>query len=103
MYPRLQYYYSLIMASERFQRRIECLLDELDEAVSPFEWDSVRRCGQAVSAIDPGNSNGLTLLARVGRGLCSSEPPRMGRPESSTPSLIPVAKTDHHTSFGNGD
>ena len=55
------------MASERFQRRIERLLDEADEAISQFDWERVRQCAQAVLAIDPGNADGLTFLTTAER------------------------------------
>ncbi len=34
----LEHYYSLIMASERIQRRIERLLDQVDEAADQLNW-----------------------------------------------------------------
>ena len=51
------------MASERFQRRIERLLDEADEAIARYDWEAVRQAAQAVLAIDPDNSDGQTFLA----------------------------------------
>ena len=51
------------MATERLQRRIEQFLDEADEAVARYDWEAVRQAAQAVLAIDPDNSEGLTSLA----------------------------------------
>ena len=34
----LEHYYSLIMASERIERRIERLLDQVDEAADQHNW-----------------------------------------------------------------
>ena len=85
------------MASERFQRRIDRLLDEADEAISQFDWERVRQCAQAVLAIDPGNSDGLTFLATVERALAgSSVPPPTSEP--ATPTGTPAAPS----SFVNG-
>ena len=57
------------MVSERFQQRIERLLDEADQAIARYDWEAVRQAAQAVLAIDPGNSDGLTFLATVERAL----------------------------------
>ena len=60
------------MASERFQRRIERLLDEADEALARYDWEAVRQAAQTVLAIDPENGDGLTFLATVERALAST-------------------------------
>ena len=52
------------MASDRFQRRIERLLDEADEAISRYDWEAVRQAALAVLAIDPDNADGQTFLAK---------------------------------------
>ena len=62
------------MASERFQRQIDRLLDEAETALSRFDWQSVRQCAQAVLAIDPRNDDGLTFLAAAERALDTSSP-----------------------------
>ena len=51
------------MASERIQRQVERLLDEADEAITRFDWDSVHRIAQAVLALDPENTDGIAVLA----------------------------------------
>ena len=53
------------MVSDRFQRRIERLLDEADEAIAQFDWEKVRQCAQAVLALEPNNSDGMGLLAAL--------------------------------------
>ena len=60
------------MASERFQRRIERLLDEADEAIARYDWEAVRQAAQAVLAIDPENSDGVTFLAAPIAEACRS-------------------------------
>ena len=47
------------MVSERFQRRVERLLDEADEAIAKYNWEAVLQAAQAVLAIDPENGDGL--------------------------------------------
>ncbi len=88
------------MASDRMQRRIERLLDEADEAISRFDWEAVNNGAEAVLALDPGNADGLALLAAVERAKGGAKP--------TTPSLaedpgIPSAAVDAQPpSFANG-
>ena len=71
------------MVSDRFQQRVERLLDEADQAISRYDWEAVRQAAQAVLAIEPENSDRLTFLATVERilGLAPRElvPPSRSR------------------------
>jgi len=87
------------MASERFQRRIERLLDEADEAIARYGWEAVRQAAQAVLAIDPDYSDGLTFLAIVERALGHTLD---SSSSDSTPATAPTATPDFPTSFANG-
>ena len=40
------------MASERIQRRIDRLLDQIEQAMDQLQWETVRDCAQAVLALD---------------------------------------------------
>ncbi|MFB3120035.1 MAG: hypothetical protein ACE1Y2_05850, partial [Stenotrophomonas maltophilia] len=62
-------YYSSIMVSERFQQRVERLLEEADQAIARYDWEAVRQAAQAVLAIDPENSDGMAFFATVERTL----------------------------------
>ena len=53
------------MASERIQRRIEGFLDQIDEAESQGNWESVRALSQDVLDIDADNTE-AALYLRVG-------------------------------------
>ena len=88
------------MASERFQRRIESLLDEADEAIARYDWEAVRQAALAVLAIDPENSDGLTFLATVERALGRTQDSSSTEPATSTPTSAPTLY--HPTSFANG-
>jgi len=55
-------YYSLIMASERMQRRIERLLDQIDQAEVQGDWQSVHRLAQDVLKVDPDNGEAQVML-----------------------------------------
>ena len=84
------------MASDRFQRRIERLLDEADEAISQFDWEKVRQCAQAVLAIDPENVDGLRFLAIVERALSgSSDSPSTSPLPATTPSATTEMPSGH--------
>ena len=54
------------MANERVQRRIERLLDQLDEAESQGNWESVRDLAQDVLEIDPDNTEAGAYLRSLG-------------------------------------
>ena len=56
------------MVSARIQRRIEKLLDEADEAVATFDWDTVRQCAEAVLRLDPENPDAQTFLSAANPG-----------------------------------
>jgi phage-related protein len=51
------------MASERIQRRIERLLDQIEEAADRRDWPGVNRLAEDVRRLDPANSDGLAYLA----------------------------------------
>ena len=64
------------MASERIQRQIDRLLDQVEEAVELLDWDVVRSRAQAVLALDPENADAVTFLASAEGivGLSDSQP-----------------------------
>ena len=90
------------MPSERILRQIDRLLDEADAAISQFDWEEVRRCAQAVLALDPANTDGVAVLAAADRALLETSPSSSPSPLSalapseaesprpSTPSLPPA-------------
>ncbi len=50
------------MVSERIQRRIDALLDEVDEAVASADWAAVREKCDTVLRLDPDNSDARAYL-----------------------------------------
>ena len=64
------------MASDRVQRRIERLLDQVEEAIDQLDWEEVRGRAQAVLRLDPDNSDALSYLAAAERDL----PPQFTQP-----------------------
>ena len=83
------------MASERFQRHVERLLEEADDAISRYDWEAVRQAAQAVLAIDPENSDGLTFLATAEQAMGGSPSPQTSEP---TPAPTSTAAVDPHQS-----
>ena len=89
------------MASERFQRQIDRLLDEAEEALSRFDWERVRQCAQAVLAIDPENQDGSTFLAAAERAAVATEAP-VELASATTRPAIPAAQPEQPASFADG-
>ncbi len=92
------------MASERVQRRIERLLDQLDEAESQGNWESVRDLAQDVLEIDPDNTEAGAYLRSSGRRLeavtaTPNEPPSSAPPSSP---IVSDPQAPQPTSFANG-
>jgi hypothetical protein len=50
------------MPSERIQRRIDALLDEVDQAVADHKWEVARDSARAVLGMDPANADALAYL-----------------------------------------
>ena len=87
------------MASDRIQRRIERLLDQIEQAMDSLEWVTVRDCSQAVLVLDSINSDALSFLAAAEKVLGASsaeQPPARIIPQT------PVAALDQPTSFAAG-
>ena len=60
------------MASERVQRRIDRLLDQVEEAIDQLDWETVLARSQAVLALDPDNADAVNFLASAERALGSA-------------------------------
>ncbi len=74
------------MPSERVQRRIDRLLDEIDQAEADRDWGSVRNLAESVLDVDTDNAEATAYLTAANRWLGSAE--SGGDPN-------PPAKTDH--------
>ena len=57
------------MASGRFQRRINRILDQIEDAADLRDWVAVRQGAQDVLVFDPENADALTFLAAAERAL----------------------------------
>ena len=50
------------MPSERIQRQIDRLLDEVEEAMSGQDWEAVGERARSVLRLDPENQDALSYL-----------------------------------------
>ena len=110
------------MTSERVQRRISRLLEQIEDAMDELNWESVRNCSQAVLALDAENQDAVAFLAAAARALSSATverapgitatPPPMQAAPPPLPSVVPVPPPPpaqipavpavDYTSFANG-
>ena len=91
-------YYFPIMATERIQRRIERLLDQIEEAMDRLDWASVRDHAQALLRLNPENIDALTYLAAADREPVDSDPPAA----QSTTRSTSAPTQNQPTSFADG-
>ena len=57
------------MASERFQRRIDRILDQLEDAADRRDWPAVRQGALDLLVFDPVNEDAKNFLATARRAL----------------------------------
>src|SRR5262245_35840646 len=84
------------MRSERFQRQVERLLDQAEQAIAQREWQAAREYAEAVLRVDPDNPDALGYLAMAGGP---------SRPEGATPIVSDAPSGSGSrapTSFANG-
>ena len=85
------------MASERVQRRLERLLDQIDEAEADGNWESVHDLALDVLEIDAENAEANAYLKAAGRRVSRST----NAVQQSPPPLAPTAPDDQPSSFSN--
>ena len=101
-YPRHRYYHSLIMASERVQRRIDLLLDEADEAFAQDDWSRVGDRARRALLLDPENRDAINFLTAAERALSDSgEALSEAQAPAGPPLAPPKAAPIEPTSFAN--
>ena len=57
------------MASERFQRRIDRILDQIEDAAARRDWSAVRQGALDLLVFDPENEAARNFLAAAQRAL----------------------------------
>ena len=95
------------MATERIQRRIERLLDQIEEAMERLDWESVRSSAQAVLALDAENLEAAAFLGAADQATIvasaqgNSQP--TSQPADAAPAtLAPTPLPSQPTSFAGG-
>ena len=86
------------MASDRFQRRIDRLMDQIEEAADQRDWQQVEELANDVLLADAGNSDAQNFLALAERARSSSP---TAPPQAST-AAAETAPTTHPRSFADG-
>ena len=90
------------MASDRFQHRIDRLLDQIEEAVDLRDWETVSQLAQDVLVLDPGNGDANNFLGAAQRALGTSSPLPATQPITiPTHSQALTPTPDQPTSFAN--
>ena len=77
------------MASERIQRQIDRLLDQIEDAADQLDWEAVGERSEAVLAYDPENQDALAFLAAAQRAANAAEArtvPALAETRSQEPS-----------------
>ena len=62
------------MPSERVQRRIDAMLDQIEVAVDEGNWERVHERAQDVLALDPENADARDFIAAAKRRIDSPAP-----------------------------
>ena len=91
------------MATERVQRQIDRLLDEVEQAISRFDWGAARSGARAVLALHAENADALAYLAAAEnelQALIDGDQPTIA-PQLDRQSEAPPLQTVP-TSFANG-
>ena len=89
------------MASERVQRHIDRLLDEVDEAMALLDWERVRERAQAVLALDRDNRDAATFLEAAEFALRSFGEPPQDQPVAPEPPSSQNLASEDPTSFAD--
>ena len=87
------------MASERFQRRIDRILDQIEDAADRRDWRAVRIGAQDVLIFDPENADALNFLAAAQRALGAEADFRDAADSSQA---RPIDQSTEPTSFADG-
>ena len=86
-----------MVASDRFQRRIDRLMDQIEEAADQRDWQRVRELSKDVLLANAGNSDAQNFLALAERALSSSPT----TPRQASAAATEAAPSTEPTSFAN--
>ena len=86
------------MVSDRFQRRIDRILDQIEEAADRRDWAAVRQGARDAPIFDPENADAMNFLAAAQRGLSEEAVP----PDTADFSPAATTQSTAPASFANG-
>ncbi|MCH7801269.1 MAG: hypothetical protein IIC24_06960, partial [Chloroflexi bacterium] len=92
------------MPSERIQRRIDRLLDQIEESADQEDWETTLRLSEQVLDLDPDDEDAHTFL-RLAQLRVNPEPVSAdvtSESEESSPPAPPAPAKDQPTSFSDG-
>ena len=87
------------MASERVQRRIDRLIDQIEAAADQRDWQLVLRLSEDVLAVEPANADAAVYVGAAKRNLDPASSPPQDSPASNA---VAQPTTEQPTSFANG-
>ncbi len=90
------------MASERVQRQIDRLLDEIEQASESEDWETVRNRARRVLAFDPENADAQVFPPAADRSLGPGGPTVTVPDPDPDGSVVPAPRPAQPTSFANG-
>ena len=92
------------MVSERIKRRIERLLDQVEEAADGQEWQRVQELGEEVLGLDADNSEAPAFLSAAERRLAggAASTADVGPEHPHETVSPPVTAVDQPASFADG-
>jgi len=87
------------MASDRFQRRIDRILDQIEDAADLRDWAAVRQGAQDLLIFDPENADAVNFLAAAQRALGAEA---VSPDAADVPPATTISQSREPTSFANG-
>jgi hypothetical protein len=87
------------MASERFQRRIDRILDQIEDAADRRDWPAVRQGALDLLVFDPENADAKSFLAAAQRALDAEA---VSSPAPVISPATPVVESTEPTIFADG-
>ncbi len=92
-------YHIFIMPSERFQRRIDRILDQIEDAADRRDWAAVRQGALDLLIFDPENADAINFLAAAQRAL---DQEAVSPDVQDVSPATTVSQSTEPTSFANG-
>jgi hypothetical protein len=91
------------MPSDRFQRRIDRILDQIEDAADIRDWPAVRQGALDLLVFDPENADAKNFLAAAQRALdAEAASPSIPTPAPDVSPATPAVGSNEPTTFADG-